>query len=255
MPQLAILAFFGGSLLTTCLPAAAQTTTFTVGQSTSGNADTPDPFGTAGFFDGFTYQQIYAASAFPGGATVPIPISSLGFASAAGDGNVPESLTYNLTVSLGNTSATTTNPSANFATNRSAANFIQVFNGNVTANLTDTGNFDLVIPVSTTPVVNTPFLYSSALLNNPNLLLQVVVNSETPLPINQVFFVGDDTQQTGSIFDRAAGGTSGTDVAPNNGLVTEFNAPLPTPEPAPALVLALGMAGLGALALRARRRA
>lgn len=241
-----------GSLI--CPQAASAQTGGGGSQITIGGTDstTDLPFGTDGMPGNTTlysgeYQQIYSASAF----TSPVTITQVSFASASdpsGIGqSVPETATYNLVIGFSNTSASVTAPSTTYA-NNIGSNFVTVFSGTVTADLQANNVFDLNIPFMT------PFVYVPGVAGQPNLLLDVVVNSATSDQQTD-FFVSGASDLTGRVFNSA--GTSGSPVQTDqNGLLTEFTVtPAAAPEPSPALSLLLGMGGVAlACGLKAAKR-
>ena len=225
-------------------PAAAQT--FVVG-SYDPNYDVAAPFGTAGEFVGYDYQQVYDSTAFAtaAGTGLPVTITSLGFSTDGTQGATSETVTFTgLTVKLGYTNQGTVNTGA------SAGPFTTVFNGNLTANYLANNTFDLVIPTTSL----TTFTYDPSV---NNLVLDVSYTGETdsPGPGNDFeTFEGDSSSATSSYYDQDYGGDP--DVAQSDGLVTEFNAPAPaaTPEPSSVAGLGFGILALAGLAFTARKR-
>lgn len=205
-------------------------------------ADTPgaSPANYAG-----EYQQIYSASAF----TMPVAITQISFASASDASglelSVPETATYNLIVGFSNTSASVAAPSTTFADNIGTP-FTTVFSGVVTANLQANNVFDLNIPFTT------PFFYTPGLPGQPNLLLDVFINSATATKQTDLFQSGD-TGMASRVYYSDGKPTSAV-ATDQSGLRTLFTV-VPAPEPSPALSLLLGIGGVAlACGLKAVKR-
>ncbi len=234
---------FSGSLF--CPHAASAQ--IVVGGTTSA---TNLPFGTDGSKGTFTnysgeYQQVYSASAF----ALPVAITQISFASAidtSGTGrSVAETATYDFIIGLSNTNASISAPSTTYA-NNIAANFVTVFSGTVVANLQANNVFDLNIPLTT------PFVYVPGLAGQPNLLLDVFINSAKSSNQTDLFQSGA-TGLTSRVF-YSDGTPSSAVRADQNGLRTLFTV-VPAPEPSPALSLLLGISGVAlACGLKAAKR-
>jgi hypothetical protein len=168
---------------------------------------------------GNEYQQIYSASSFDG----PMIITAIAFASANQMENVPGPANYNFRLGLGVTSVSPAAPLANFSANGQT---MQVFNGALSAVLTDTNNFDLIITLAT------PFLYDPA---GGNLLLDVVLNLDSTGSTK--FFVAGNSPDVGRVFQFA--GNGGTEAEPHYGLLTQF-VTKDIPEPNTWACLAIG---------------
>lgn len=190
------------------------------------------------------FQQIYDASAF----ATPVAITQISFASASDpfgiDQSVPETAIYNLVIGFSNTGASVAAPSTTFA-NNIGSNFITVFSGTVTANLQAKNIFDLNIPFTT------PFVYVPGLLTQPNLLLDVFVNSAKS--DQKDLFQAGATDLASEVF--YSDGTPSSAVATDqNGLRTLFTV-VPAPEPSPALSLLIGIGSVAmACGLKAAKR-
>ncbi len=224
-------------------PAAAQT--ITVG--------TPDTFGGSRFPFGFDttyspanygaggeYQELYSSTDF-GGAGSPFTIHNIAFASTTG--STPGTATFNLTLRLSTTTATTGSLSSTFAANE-GGNQAVVFSGPLTANIQANGTFDLVFP--TTPFVYTP--------SQGNLLLDVVLN-QTTQAASPLYFFSDNSFSGSTARVFQAGGTGGGSTF-GSALYTQFNAPAPAvPEASTTASLGLLlMLGFGGVVLVKRRR-
>jgi MYXO-CTERM domain-containing protein len=209
------------------------------------------PFGNnspsgGGFYTGVNstgeYQQIYSGSLFPTGATI---ITGLGFQSNSFSNGT---YTYNLTISLGNTTANPANPSITFANNETSP-LTTVFSGTAVASLTNnpgSGLFDLQFTLTT------PFVFNPT---NGNLLLDVMVSSVTG-PTTGEFFTGGFTSGVGRVYNfQGSNGTTGgfgllTDIQTGTPVVT---GPTSAPEPATLTLAAIGAIGLCGFVRRRRR--
>ncbi len=191
------------------------------------------------------FQQIYSASAF----TLPVAITQISFASAADSSGIglssPETVNYNFTIALSNTSASVAAPSTMFANNL-GSNMITVFSGTVVAQLQANNVFDLNIPFTT------PFVYVPGLPGQPNLLLDVFVNYAKATSQSDLFQAGA-TGLASEVY--YSDGTPSSPVKTDqNGLRTLFTV-VPAPEPSPALSLLLGIGGVAlACGLKAAKR-
>lgn len=191
------------------------------------------------------YQQIYAASAF----RTPVTITQISFASAPDSSGLglsnPETATYNLVVGFSNTSASVTSPSTTYA-NNIGSNFVTVFSGTITANLQANNVFDLNIPFTTS------FFYTPGLATQPNLLLDVFINSSTATSQTDLFQSGD-TGLSSRVFYSDGRPTSPI-TTDQNGLRTQFTV-APAPEPSSVLSLLVGIGGVAmACGLKAAKR-
>jgi hypothetical protein len=156
--------------LVTFAVGAVQAATITIGNNDNvtrypygldpGNASSQYP----DFVAGGTYQQVYNKAAFPGPAT----ITQIAFPSSSQVSSGPGTATYDCTVYLSTTNLGPNALSTNLVANR-GADFVQVFSGPVTATLTASDQFDLIINID-------PFTFNP---NNGNLLLEVVMNTPT----------------------------------------------------------------------------
>lgn len=165
-------------LLSFAVP-AVNATTVIVG---SGDASSRYPIGLEpgvdssafpNFSAGGIYQQVYASSAFTG----PITITQIAFASKAQLTSGPGTATYNFNVALSTTAAAPGGLSTNLAANR-GGDLAQVFSGPLTATITASNQFDVVINI-------TPFTYDPA---KGNLLLDVVFNAPVQFTGGQVLY-------------------------------------------------------------------
>lgn len=232
-----------------CLQAAsAQSGTVTAGGTSSPNTY---PFGTNGpagsglnNYSG-EFQQIYDASAF----TSPVVISQISFSSAVAvpGGNVPETATYDFTITLANTTASVTDTTPSFV---STTGGTMVYSGTLTANLLANNTFDLNIPLMT------PFTYMPGA---QNLLLDVVINSATSTNADgtsetDLFQAGDAPVRT--IFHSDGGNPNSPTNTAQAGLLTQFTTtPAPAPEPSSVLILLVGIGGVAmACGLKAAKR-
>jgi hypothetical protein len=211
-------------------PAVADT--ITIGATNSPNLF---PFGVGpGEVNAYfgTYQQIYAAAAFPG----PMSISQIAFTTVT-VGDWPLSLTSAFSLSIGTTSASPSAPGFDYSANR-RPDLVQVFSGSISIATTGRAAFDFIIPLTT------PFQYDPSV---GNLLLDVFIRGNSRGPVG---FAGGDTWMTGRVYNF--NGTGSPNAGPNRALLTRFSSTdlKPVPEPATFALLASGLA-----AIYARRRA
>lgn len=191
------------------------------------------PFG--GYIPLTRYQQVYAASAFPG----PLTIGSLTFYRAdtplGGRDFVPGTFALGLSI-----------------TSRPANALLPALDANVTGAVRAFATVTLGGPVPPAfTIAGTPFVYDPSA---GNLLLDVVIALAGPTGTPETYFQADaDSELTTSAYTFAFPGAPPVAVVPNPGLVTTFGpAPITTPEPSTAALTAgalLGCAGV------ARRRA
>ena len=161
------------------------------------------------FAAGGIYQQVYAASAFSG----PITITKIAFASSSSLTSGPGIATYNFNLGLSTTAVGPNNISTNFAANR-GADFAQVFSGPLTATITRSDQFDLIIDI-------TPFTYNPA---NGNLLLDVTMNSPTLFSGGATLYYRAGNSSTISRAANPANTPGGAFVTQGFGLQTRFSA-------------------------------
>ena len=173
-----------------------------------------DPSGATSQFPDFvaggTYQQVYAKSAFSG----PITITQIAFASSAQGSSGPGTGTYDFNVALSTTAAGPNGLSTDLAANR-GGDFTQVFSTPITATLTASDQFDLVINII-------PFTYDPA---SGNLLLEVTINSTTQFTGGPVLYFRAGFDPSTSRAYNPAGGGAQTD---GFGLRTRFITGAPT---------------------------
>ena len=198
--------------------------TVTVGTPDAGGNAYPigAPAGTLFPYNG-EYQQLYDSSAFSG----PFTITSIGFESSS----MGQEL-LNATISLSTSPQTLTTLSNIYSANIGADDS-QVFSGMLPVMAIANGSFDLNIPLMT------PFAYDPSA---GDLLLDVVVNSNTSPVSKNVFFEATNDAITSRAFN--GGGSGPVIVEPDYGLVTEFSS---TPEPSTIAFCLLGL-GIGLLA-------
>jgi PEP-CTERM motif-containing protein len=179
------------------------------------------------------YQQVYAASAFPG----PMTIGSVSFASDpnAGNPSTPVSVTFSL--SLSTTSAAPNAMSTNYAANR-GADFTTVFSGPFTYTPISNGSFDFVVPTA-------PFNYNPGL---GNLLVDINVTSSST---SQVAFNSGTDPATSRVFNFAG---TGAPTADSNGLQTRFGTGAAPSAPEPSALALAGSGSVLALAVAWRKR-
>jgi hypothetical protein len=180
------------------------------------------------------YQQVYAASAFPG----PISISSITFQSFPGVPFEVLSGDYNITFS---TTSAPVNGLDNTLANNVGPDVATFFNGHITGG-----------PIgSTYTITGTPFNYNPM---NGNLLMEVSVSNQDLIPNfdNNGYFWAD---YTGVVTSRiyAFNGSPDGNGNVTGALVTTFNA---TTTPEPSSMLIAGVAGMAVLGFsRLRRKA
>lgn len=164
------------------------------------------------FGPGSTYQQVYAGNSFSG----PVTITQIAFASSSAVTSAPGTATYDFSLALSTTAAGPNGMSSDLAANR-GADFVQVFNGPVTATLTANDQFDLVIDV-------TPFTFDPA---NGNLLMEVVTHSATQFTGGPVLYyrAGFDSHTSRAANPSAQPGGVFMD---GFGLYTRFTTAAPT---------------------------
>jgi hypothetical protein len=196
-----------------------------------GNAANPGPF----FDNSVRYQQVYAASQFPG----PLVITEISFRPAASDNQATFPLRFDtVRIGLSTTQKTPGTLSPTFAENVGPDNRT-VFDGPVFVDapvvFLPTGQTDFTIN----------FLLTSGFPYDPragNLLLDVT--AQTSRLIAAPFDAVLDDPTTAHVDAPSATATTGT-IFPV-GLVTEFGQELPTtmPEPPTLALLCLGILGL-----------
>jgi hypothetical protein len=182
------------------------------------------PFGN-GFYTG-EYQQLYAASAFPGS----VVINAVSFESLRLLTTGSETLTFSLGLSTSPSSLSS--PSSTFALNK-GADFTTVFNSSITFTALNNGTFDLVIPTA-------PFTYNPA---GGNLLMDVVITGSSGVGVagfnfgaspnvSRIYWVGGDP-------------ISGSrDVGVGEGLLTRFSTSAIATVPEPGVVMQCSILGL-----------
>lgn len=161
---------------------------------------------------GNEFQEIYSSTYFQAVSSGPLTISDIAFASSSSFGFVqPSTATYNVTLSLSTTKAQVNVNSfkADFAANK-GADFTQVFNGTLTANLQANNTFDLVFPTA-------PFTYDPS---QGNLLFDLVVNQGASGTGEAEFLTTSGSQ---TLRAYKSGATSPTFVD-QFGLYTQFTA-------------------------------
>jgi hypothetical protein len=144
-----------------------------------------------------------------------------------------------VTIGLSTTSKRIATLSSNYADNESA-DFTQVFSGTIDYTPLSTNTFDLTFDIS-------PFTYDPGA---GNLLLDVVINSETGSSGDQILFDANrGALSMARVFNFAGDGAP--TVQPEYGLVTQFQTSVATPEPS---TLSLFLVASGALALAVCRK-
>jgi PEP-CTERM motif len=196
------------------------------------NAVNGFPFGGTTYLG--EYQQVYAASAFPGS----VMISAVSFQTSPGFANpsTPQSLAFSL--GLSTTSAGPNTLSTNYAANK-GADFATVFSGTFTYTPLLNNTFDFVVPV-------TPFTYNPGL---GNLLLDFVITTSAVSQV--VFFAGNSDPLTSRAFNLGGNGPADAD---SGGLLTSFaTGPVGASVPEPSSLILAGMGGLITVACARRR--
>ncbi len=222
---------------------------FVIGLPADSDNGNEYPFG-ANYGSGGTgeYQQVYAASAFPGG---PITITGLQFFNTQYNFNATSLPSATVTISLSTTSANWNTLSSTYG-NNIGGNNTAVFSGN----LSRPWAFGDTLSITLT----TPFTYNPA--PGSNLLMDVEVSGASN-PGGSVFFdangingggTGTNTIM-GRVFTNIGSPNLPTgNVNPGYGLVTGFEtSATPTPEPATLTLLASAFAAGGFCVYRRRR--
>ena len=178
-----------------------------------------------------SYQQVYAAFAFPD----PLVITEISFFLAGRSQDY--SLTTTFALGLSTTSMTPASLSTNYTANR-GADFATVFDGTISATSSSTV-VPFVVPL------DAPFSYDPAA---GNLLLDVFVVNNTITPLGPIppgaivvpFLWGPDPA-IARVFNF--GGT-GVPLQQPDGLVTRFSDGVPVPEPGALMLLGVGLVGV-----------
>lgn len=173
-----------------------------------GNASSAFPDFTAGG----TYQQVYANNAFAG----PVTITQIAFASSAQVTSGPGTATYNFSISLSTTPAGPGGLSTDLAANR-GPDFVQVFSGPITATLSASDQFDLIVDI-------VPFTYNRAA---GNLLIEVSTNAATQFTGGPILYYRAGFDPNTSRAANPAGLAGGT-FTDGFGLQTRFTTLAPT---------------------------
>ncbi len=198
-----------------------------------------DSVATINYQAGSTYQQFYSRNRF----TAPVKITQLSFASSSKIG-MPGTAHYDFNLRLGTAATPIAAPSSRFSQNR-GGDLTTVFSSQLTAILTRSDTFDLVIDLAT------PFSYDP---RRGDLLLDVTINKPTTYSGSDLYFVAGVSDDLASIFNNKASEDGIIDEEFRYGPLTRFTTETAAtiPEPATMLLFGTGLAGLGGIIRRRR---